>query len=65
MNPNENLQNQIDIARDIMEGNYNKEDIDIYADELAEYVLELNDWIQSGGELPEIWCSAKRKGEIR
>ena len=57
MDPNANLAEQIELAlaitrRDI--GCMTEADAD-NADNLAELVLVLNDWIKQGGCLPERW----------
>lgn len=59
MDPNANLKEQLDLARDIIR-QADSENPDDYvlagqAMELAERVQALNDWINKGGGLPDAW----------
>lgn len=49
MDPNANLTEQVTIAEEILSGNT------AAAERLAELVLALNEWLQSGGFLPAAW----------
>jgi len=51
MDPNANLEEQIQIASDILSGNEDEQD----AERLAELVIALDEWISMGGFLPNIW----------
>ncbi len=66
MDPNANLREQLQLARDIQttwdhcgeDGNLSLEQINHVADaanRLAELVLALNEWIARGGFLPDQW----------
>lgn len=50
MDPNENLKQQLQMAKDILDGvHFDQEG------ELAELVLALDEWIMGGGFLPTDW----------
>lgn len=51
MDPDENLKQQLLLAKKMVSGSYTWTD----ADQLAELVTSLNEWIQRGGFLPKEW----------
>lgn len=66
MDPDANLQEQLELARKIQEiqdgsddeGNLSQEellDVDAFGARLAELVIALDEWIGKGGFLPERW----------
>lgn len=55
MDPDSNLENQIDIANDILNGNVEEEDLADDAAALAELVVALDEWLRRGGALPSSW----------
>ena len=66
MDPNANLQEQLELAREMQaiedasddEGNLAQEQVDDYqlkAGRLADLMLALNEWITKGGFLPSAW----------
>lgn len=56
MDPDTNLEEQLQLARTIAEGEGDLDDIDpLAAHELAELVLALDEWINKGGFLPKRW----------
>lgn len=60
MDPNANLDEQLDIAHRIVEGEYaNLRELEAQADRLAELALALDEWIRKGGFVPLRWASTK------
>ena len=56
MDPNANLQEQFRISKRAIDGHPLPTDLE----RLAELVLALNEWLQSGGFLPSLWRNAGR-----
>lgn len=58
MDPSKNLREQLKLACLLIE---NTQDLAFKtkAERLAELVLALNGWIQSGGELPSLWQATR------
>jgi hypothetical protein len=65
MDPNANLEQQLDLAREITEDNPDADNLEaveafnerqqMRADQLAEHVIALHEWITNGGFLPSEW----------
>jgi hypothetical protein len=55
MDPNENLKEQVEIAKDILLPDASDMELEEKAVRLAELVVALDEWIQKGGFLPEAW----------
>lgn len=51
MDPNANLQEQLRLSQEILDGKHVEEN----AERLAELVQALNGWIKRGGFLPQDW----------
>lgn len=60
MDPNANLEEQINISNRIINGTGDMDDMDD-AERLAELVLALDEWIERGGFLPRRWKNVQRK----
>jgi hypothetical protein len=54
MDPNANLERQLILAQRIVDS-YNEDGLKVDAEELADLVLALNEWIKKGGFLPKEW----------
>jgi hypothetical protein len=60
MDPNANLREQLELARDIADGDdLSHDEWDAKRDRLAELVLALDGWISNGGFLPTRWDVVK------
>ncbi len=60
MDPNENLKEQLELARRRIDVGYNEGELDdnmADADRLAELVMALHVWIENGGFLPDKWLN--------
>ncbi len=58
MDPNTTLQELLDLANAVLFGGFTQEDADsaaIAAEEMAERVVALHEWISNGGFLPDAW----------
>ena len=55
MDPDENLKNQLKLAKRILDGRGSEDDLIFDATELAELVENLNDWLSRRGFLPKRW----------
>ncbi len=56
MDPNENLSEQRQIVDRMLNGNEQPED----GMRLAELASALDEWMASGGFLPDAWCNGER-----
>ena len=60
MDPDANLEEQLDLAESILEAEDDEEDPDpVDAARLAQLVVDLNDWFVQSGGLPRAWKRAK------
>ena len=65
MDPDANLEEQLELAQELMEMNSDDMDTDALqeiegkASRLAELVLALDEWIERGGFLPKRWVRSK------
>jgi len=61
MDPTVALADAITIARGVLDPDVDRKDLIADAEDLAEFVLNLDGWVQSGGFLPLPWAVARRK----
>lgn len=65
MDPDANLEEQLELAQELMEVNSDDMDTDALqeieekASRLAELVLALDEWIERGGFLPKRWVRSR------
>lgn len=55
MDPDENLREQVEIAKDILLPDLSDMELEEKAVRLAELVVALDEWIRKGGFIPEAW----------
>jgi hypothetical protein len=55
MDPNENLKQQLELARLLITDDVSIDSYFDRAEHLADLVLSLHDWINKGGALPDVW----------
>lgn len=58
MDPNAAWRDAVDIAEHILFGMTEGDDIQLFAEDLAEKVTALNEWLQKGGFAPDAWKKA-------
>lgn len=66
MDPNANLSEQLDLAAELLtQHEHTQEKLSEYdTARLCELVLTLNNWISSGGFLPDRWELARKRAAV-
>lgn len=59
MDPDANLKEQLDIARQLLAGATSDDAIERDAERLAELVIALDEWIRRAGFLPAAWTRSR------